>query len=327
MIYIYGLHELGEPVTHIRYIGQTINPKSRLISHWNDKSSTAKTAWIGSLHQAGKSIGMVILDSAEDSLSANAKENAWILFVQKCGWDLTNGTNPGEHRDMFSSDMSIVEQAMMQVEDYAYQLDQVGKNHEAHLSKMQKEHTARLALARKTIDDLQSAHDHAVELVQESFAEIVEEKQKTINLYGDSILELSALISDLNREKTDVASDLEWEKKKLKRYRQWQKVTRRNHKMRAMMIDAWMSFSALLLMAVAVFVSLNYLSLRGVSTNEIVSVLTTIGAAMIIRPTISAIKHQYAQTRKELRTINLQYKRKLQKLSINGVVKVLDATN
>jgi hypothetical protein len=124
-IFIYGLYESDQPVANIRYIGQAVNPRSRLTSHRNDKASTPKTEWIKGVQCLGRTINMVILDTADGRAQAHAKENAWILFAQRLGWNLVNGTKPGERRDLISSDMSMAEEAMMQVAQYAEQLSQM----------------------------------------------------------------------------------------------------------------------------------------------------------------------------------------------------------
>jgi len=98
MIYIYGLYESDQLVSKIRYVGQSENPQSRLNGHRNDTTRTAKAQWIQSLRDVGKTVNMVILDATEDKAQAHAKENAWILFGKALGWDLVNGTEPGQHR-------------------------------------------------------------------------------------------------------------------------------------------------------------------------------------------------------------------------------------
>lgn len=110
--YIYGLHQLGESVTCIRYIGRTVDPAARLLGHKYDRGVTSKAAWVRSLADDGETIGMIILDTAETSEGANAKENAWILLAKNLGWQLTNSTSPGHHRDLYSDDMKMAESAL-----------------------------------------------------------------------------------------------------------------------------------------------------------------------------------------------------------------------
>lgn len=125
MIYIYGLHVIGEPVTDIRYVGQSATPSSRLSNHRSDKSDTAKVQWITTVRQAGQDIGMIILDTAQTKDLASAKENAWIIFGRKLGWQLVNGTNPGDHRDFISGEMSIAESALAYANNLAEQVKQM----------------------------------------------------------------------------------------------------------------------------------------------------------------------------------------------------------
>lgn len=97
MIYIYGLYNAKEPITNIRYIGQTKNPSQRLAAHRTAKDGTQKAQWVQSVRGA---CNMVILDTADTVEQAFTKENAWILFGKSLGWELVNSTNPGEHRSI-----------------------------------------------------------------------------------------------------------------------------------------------------------------------------------------------------------------------------------
>lgn len=325
MIYIYGLCRDGDEISDIRYIGQTNNPKARLAGHRNDKGYTRKARWIKSLRKNGHTVNMVILDSAESRAEANAIENAWILLVQRRGWNLVNSTSPGSHRDMFSPDMSMVEQAMLQVEEYAEQLSQANKDYEVRLDQLREDYTIRLNLAGKAISDLQLVHKQKAELAQKKFAEAIGEKHEIINLYRRSISDLNMSMIDLCRQKTMAVRNLDQEKKKFQTYRSWQKTVRRNQEIHSMMIDTGMSVSTLIMMAAAVLVSSNHILIFGASPNEIVSMLTAVGAVLVVRPTINAVRHKYKETRRELQQINLRYERRLiniQKLSISGVVKV-----
>lgn len=115
MIYIYGLYNSKEPVTNIRYIGQTKNPSQRLTAHRSTKDGTQKAQWVQSVRGA---CNMVILDTADTVEQAFIKENAWILFAKSLGWELVNSTNPGERRSIIQpefvsiQDLSLLVQRM-----------------------------------------------------------------------------------------------------------------------------------------------------------------------------------------------------------------------
>jgi len=109
VIHIYGLVERGKDVTHIGYIGLTENPKKRLSSHRISIEDTPKGKWIASLRASGKTVEMILLDSAETREDAHTKENAWIIFAKSRCWPVTNGTEPGTHRALLDSEIRSIE--------------------------------------------------------------------------------------------------------------------------------------------------------------------------------------------------------------------------
>jgi len=100
-VFIYGLTDSqGE----IRYIGQTVSPKSRYEQHLQDSGGSPKGRWIQSMVQSGGKPGMVILNTSA-SKDASYHEKWWITLGVKRGWNLTNVANPTRRnvsfQDMF----------------------------------------------------------------------------------------------------------------------------------------------------------------------------------------------------------------------------------
>jgi predicted GIY-YIG superfamily endonuclease len=124
MIYIYGLYNSKESVTNIRYIGQTKNPTQRLSAHRTTKDGTQKAQWVSAVRGA---VNMVILDTAEDVEQACIKENAWILFGKSRGWELVNGTNPGEHRSTIVPEFVNIQDLSSLVQQMAADKDAIQK--------------------------------------------------------------------------------------------------------------------------------------------------------------------------------------------------------
>jgi len=108
---IYGLYNSKELITHIRYIGQAKDPVKRLISHRFTKDGTQRSQWIQSVQDSDGVVSMIILDSTETREDAFVKENAWILFGKSLGWQLVNGTTPGEHRSLLAPEFAMIRDA------------------------------------------------------------------------------------------------------------------------------------------------------------------------------------------------------------------------
>ena len=86
---IYGLHaEDGE----IRYIGKSVNPKTRLTSHISKAKVNLSnlSRWVNAANSRG-ALKMVILEWAEDWREA---ERRWIAKGKESGWRLLN-ISPG----------------------------------------------------------------------------------------------------------------------------------------------------------------------------------------------------------------------------------------
>lgn len=122
-IVIYGLVDPRD--MRIRYIGQTANMEQRFSGHMNDKANTRKTAWLSSLKDDGLEPRMFILDEYNGRNSAYFWENWWILLGRRQGWDLTNGTNPGEWRVEEDFDSIFSDRLADLYKDYEQKCDEL----------------------------------------------------------------------------------------------------------------------------------------------------------------------------------------------------------
>ena len=102
MIYIYALIPSKGSVKEIGYIGIAEDLTQRLSQHRCSNEDTAKGQWIKSLRANSQTVDMIVIDRAETRIEAHILENAWILFARRSGWPITNGTSPGQHRDLFA---------------------------------------------------------------------------------------------------------------------------------------------------------------------------------------------------------------------------------
>lgn len=91
-VYIYGLVDPRDD--SIRYVGKSINPKLRWLSHIRDKSVCRKSDWIAELLGMGLTPGVKILCVAS-SHDWKVKEMEWIKTLSK-QHDLFNTTEGGE---------------------------------------------------------------------------------------------------------------------------------------------------------------------------------------------------------------------------------------
>lgn len=92
MIHIYGLID---PRTHeVCYVGQSAHYLTRYRQHLADASDGAKAHWIAELRQCALEPWLVILDIAQDKVSANQKEEWWIVFARHMQWRSVNSTYP-----------------------------------------------------------------------------------------------------------------------------------------------------------------------------------------------------------------------------------------
>ena len=88
-VYIYGLKD---PITkEIRYVGKTVNPKSRYQKHVknDDMCNRHKKAWINSLKRTGHKPEMVILEETDEK-HWDARERYWIKTGLESEWPLVN---------------------------------------------------------------------------------------------------------------------------------------------------------------------------------------------------------------------------------------------
>jgi hypothetical protein len=90
-ITIYGLVDPRNG--HIRYIGQTMKPKTRLAAHCSDvglAGAVKKAAWIKELKEVGMKPQLLELENVPVD-EANSCESFYIDYFKMLGADLTNG--------------------------------------------------------------------------------------------------------------------------------------------------------------------------------------------------------------------------------------------
>lgn len=105
-VYIYGL--LCPLSGDIRYIGKSINPKSRLRAHVNAALNKAydhhTSRWIRHLAKLNHHPELVILDVVADGEDWRNVEREWIASAITSGWRITNTTAGGEGLDYIDQD-------------------------------------------------------------------------------------------------------------------------------------------------------------------------------------------------------------------------------
>lgn len=96
------IYALSDPRTNeIRYVGKTVNMRSRLHGHIYDDEKTHKSAWIKSLKAKGLKPTMEVLESFFDEADSlwQESERWWISYLRFIGCPLTNldsGGNAGK---------------------------------------------------------------------------------------------------------------------------------------------------------------------------------------------------------------------------------------
>lgn len=96
-VYIYGLVDPRD--NRVRYIGKSIEPSKRLVSHLTDKTSNPfKAAWIDELKIKGLKPTIKIIDKCEE-YSWCARERFWIAEYRKLEPDLLNISDGGVYSD------------------------------------------------------------------------------------------------------------------------------------------------------------------------------------------------------------------------------------
>ena len=113
MVHIYALVETGKAIGEVRYIGITGNPIKRLTQHRQSTENNDKGRWVSALRDNGKTVDMILLDTAISRDEAHIRENAWILFARTRGWSLTNSTDPGNHRAILESEIRTLEDVVV----------------------------------------------------------------------------------------------------------------------------------------------------------------------------------------------------------------------
>ncbi len=92
-VYIYGLREVGQ--TEIRYIGQSVNPRTRHSGHITEKCSSKKNAkrlWIEDAISRGAKIEYITLEECKSTDDAVIREDFLINQYRELGHRLTNTT-------------------------------------------------------------------------------------------------------------------------------------------------------------------------------------------------------------------------------------------
>ena len=94
MTYLYVL--IDPRTVEIRYVGKTINPKTRYKGHLYDQSKTHRGAWLRVLRRLELKPVMSILETTDDIKEAAMREQALIRDYRGDEFDLVNTTDGGE---------------------------------------------------------------------------------------------------------------------------------------------------------------------------------------------------------------------------------------
>ncbi|HEU5198353.1 MAG TPA: GIY-YIG nuclease family protein [Ktedonobacterales bacterium] len=106
----YVIYALIDPTDHrICYVGQTRNPRLRLLNHLSKKHHRGeKGAWLRSLEEKGHQPFMQILERVTDKETALAREQVWICRFLERGMPLINS----EAKAQEQLDSSYLEQIL-----------------------------------------------------------------------------------------------------------------------------------------------------------------------------------------------------------------------
>ena len=96
----YVIYVLKDPIYNsVRYVGKTIDIKTRIRKHMQTSSlieKTHKNNWINNLLKLGSKPKIEIIEELKDTFSLNEAEIKWIKYYKDLGCDLTNGTIGGD---------------------------------------------------------------------------------------------------------------------------------------------------------------------------------------------------------------------------------------
>ena len=90
------IYRMDDPITYkIRYIGKTVNMKQRMYAHINaslhqNKSNSAKDAWIQFLHNNGLEPMFQVVENVENTQLIRIRETYWIRHYKNRGANLLN---------------------------------------------------------------------------------------------------------------------------------------------------------------------------------------------------------------------------------------------
>ena len=93
IVYIYVL--IDPFIKQVRYVGKTINPKSRLFGHYSTKDKTYRSNWIASLRKRRERPIMEIVEETDEE-HWEEREKYWIKYYRELGCKLVNATEGGE---------------------------------------------------------------------------------------------------------------------------------------------------------------------------------------------------------------------------------------
>lgn len=93
--YVYGL--IDPRTRRIRYIGQSVDPDSRMRGHLSRSSNRAAQAWINELKSLAMKPDLVILQEKTNDLYCKA-EKRFIKFFRQKGSGLLNVRNGGDNQ-------------------------------------------------------------------------------------------------------------------------------------------------------------------------------------------------------------------------------------
>ena len=81
---------------NVRYVGKSVAPGTRFVSHLNDPTGCLKALWIEELAEEGVQPVMQVVEVVPDGGNWKRAERRWIKRLLDRGVDLTNSTTGGD---------------------------------------------------------------------------------------------------------------------------------------------------------------------------------------------------------------------------------------
>lgn len=106
-VYIYVLKEKGSD--EVKYVGQTIDPHTRLSGHRNSAkidSTNPKSAWIAEVHSRGGTVELEVIEECDFS-DAGKREAFWMKYYRGKGVSLTNVGTAQQRRIRYAPVVSV----------------------------------------------------------------------------------------------------------------------------------------------------------------------------------------------------------------------------